>query len=95
MSLSAAILAWSLFACRLLLCAAALLLTYRMIRGTEAQDRIIAIDGFYTIAMLLFAGCSIIPGGRLYFEAALMIALLGFVSTIALAKFLMRGEVIE
>jgi len=95
MSLSAAILYWSMFAARLLLCCAALLQVYRFIRGPKAQDRIIGLDAFYTTAMLLFAGFSISSDSRIYFEAALMIALLGFVSTIALAKFLMRGEVIE
>jgi multicomponent K+:H+ antiporter subunit F len=46
-------------------------------------------------AMLLVLTFGIRSGSTLYFEAALMIALLGFVSTVALAKFLLRGEVIE
>ena len=45
--------------------------------------------------MLLLLTFGIRTGSTLYFEAALVIALLGFVSTVALAKFLMRGEVIE
>ncbi len=47
------------------------------------------------LAMLLALMLGIRFGSQIYFEAALIIALLGFVSTIALAKFLMRGEVIE
>lgn len=95
MSLSAAILYYSMFGARLLLSAACIALTYRLIRGPKAQDRIIALDTLYITVMLLFSTFSITSDGRIYFETALLIAMIGFVSTIALAKFLMRGEVIE
>ncbi len=67
----------------------------RMVRGPRAQDRVIGFDAFYVCAMLLLLTFGIRTGSTLYFEAALVISLLGFVSTVALAKFLMRGEVIE
>ncbi|AYD02986.1 K+/H+ antiporter subunit F [Neorhizobium sp. NCHU2750] len=67
----------------------------RMFRGPRAQDRIIGLDTLYINAMLLFVTFGIGTGRETYFEAALVIGLLGFVSTVALAKFLMRGEVIE
>jgi multicomponent K+:H+ antiporter subunit F len=69
--------------------------TIRMFRGPRAQDRIIGLDTLYINAMLLLVTFGIGTGREIYFEAALVIGLLGFVSTIALAKFLMRGEVIE
>ncbi len=55
----------------------------------------LAFDALYVNAMLLLLTFGIRSGTALYFELALIIALLGFVSTVALAKFLMRGEVIE
>ncbi|MBW9087322.1 K+/H+ antiporter subunit F [Rhizobium wenxiniae] len=67
----------------------------RMFRGPRAQDRIIGLDTIYINAMLLLVTFGIGTGRMIYFEAASVIGLLGFVSTVALAKFLMRGEVIE
>jgi multicomponent K+:H+ antiporter subunit F len=69
--------------------------TIRILRGPRAQDRVAAFDALYVSGMLLLITFGIRSGTTLYFEAALMIAVLGFVSTAALAKFLMRGEVIE
>jgi multicomponent K+:H+ antiporter subunit F len=66
-----------------------------MLRGPRAQDRVLGLDTLYVNAMLLILTFGIRSGSTIYFEAALVIALLGFVSTVALAKFLMRGEVIE
>jgi multicomponent K+:H+ antiporter subunit F len=68
---------------------------WRLLRGPRAQDRVLALDTLYVNAMLLVLTLGIRTGTTLYFEAALIIALLGFVSTAALAKFLLRGEVIE
>jgi multicomponent K+:H+ antiporter subunit F len=69
--------------------------TFRLLRGPRAQDRVLALDTLYVNAMLLILTFGMRDGNKIYFEAALVIALLGFVSTAALAKFLMRGEVIE
>ncbi|AKU12295.1 multiple resistance and pH regulation protein F [Azoarcus sp. CIB] len=69
--------------------------TLRLIIGPSAQDRVLALDTLWMCTMLLALMLGIRYGSQIYFEAALVIALLGFVSTIALAKFLMRGEVIE
>lgn len=67
----------------------------RILRGPRAQDRIVGFDALYVNAMLLVLIFGIQTSSALYFEAALIIALIGFVSTFALAKFLLRGEVIE
>lgn len=93
--MSTVVLAWSLTAAQVLLVLAMALAAWRMLRGPRAQDRILALDSFNTTGMLLLLVFGIQTGRPLYFEAALIVALLGFVSTAALAKFLMRGEVIE
>lgn len=80
---------------QLFLIAAMVCHIYKMVRGPRAQDRVLAFDALYINAMLLLLTFGIRSGTTLYFELALIIALLGFVSTVALAKFLMRGEVIE
>jgi multicomponent K+:H+ antiporter subunit F len=68
---------------------------WRLLRGPRAQDRILALDSIYLSAMLLLVTFGIRSGSLLYFEIALVLGALSFVSTLALAKFLMRGEVIE
>jgi multicomponent K+:H+ antiporter subunit F len=68
---------------------------YRMVAGPRAQDRVLGLDTFFTNAMLILLTFGIQTGRTLYFESAIVIALLGFVGTVALSKFLMRGEVIE
>ncbi|WP_175624763.1 MULTISPECIES: K+/H+ antiporter subunit F [Oxalobacteraceae] len=69
--------------------------TIRLLIGPTAHDRVLALDTLWMCAMLLALVLGIRFGDLIYFEAAMMIALLGFVSTIALTKFLMRGEIIE
>jgi multicomponent K+:H+ antiporter subunit F len=68
---------------------------WRLLRGPHAQDRVLALDTLYVNAMLLVLTFGIREATSLYFEAALIIGVMGFVSTAALAKFLLRGEVIE
>jgi len=74
----------------------ALLLTlYRLLRGPAATDRILALDTLYvnTIALLVLFGLR--EGTRIHFEAAVLIAMLGFVSTVALSKYVIRRDIIE
>ena len=78
--------------CYVLAMALALL---RLYRGPSAQDRVLAMDLIYTIGMLVMMVLAIRYRSSVYFEAALLIALFGFVSSMAMAKFLLRGEVIE
>ena len=93
--MSAMILGAGLLAAQLMLAMAMALAVWRIIRGPHAQDRILGLDTLYVTAMLMMVTFGIRTGSTLYFEAALVIGLLGFASTVALAKFLMRGEVIE
>ena len=67
----------------------------RIMRGPTAQDRVLALDFTYVVGMLLLLVLAIRYASSMYLEAALLIALLGFASSSALAKFLLRGEVIE
>jgi multicomponent K+:H+ antiporter subunit F len=93
--MSAAILYWALLLAEIMLAAAMICATFRMIRGPRAQDRILGLDALYVGAMLLFITMGMGTASELFFELALVIGLLGFVTTVALAKFLLRGEVIE
>jgi multicomponent K+:H+ antiporter subunit F len=67
----------------------------RLLRGPSAQDRILALDFISVNAMLIVLVLGIRHGSTMYFEAALLMTLFGFVSLTAMAKFLFRGEVIE
>ena len=67
----------------------------RLFRGPRAQDRILAVDFIFAVAMLVMLVLAIRYDSSMYFEGALLMALFGFLSSAALAKFLLRGEVIE
>jgi multicomponent K+:H+ antiporter subunit F len=68
---------------------------WRLLAGPSAQDRVLALDFIYVNGMLIILVLGIRYSSLMYFEAALLIALFGFVSSTAIAKFLLRGEVIE
>jgi len=74
---------------------ALLLNLWRLIRGPSLPDRILALDTMYinSIALLVLYGIG--QESILYFEAALLIAVMGFVGTVALSKYLLRGDIIE
>jgi multicomponent K+:H+ antiporter subunit F len=93
--MSATFLSWSVTIAQILLTFAMACATLRMLIGPRAQDRVVALDALYVSGMLLMLTFGIRTGSTLYFDAALLIAILGFVGTAAFAKFLMRGEVIE
>lgn len=81
--------------CFIVVGVALLLNLYAAIRGPSVVDRLLALDTMYinSIALLLLYG--IYLGTSLNFEVALLIAMLGFVSTVAVCKFLLRGDIIE
>lgn len=74
---------------------AAAFATFRILVGPRAEDRVLGLDTLYVTVMLLFFVTGLRLGTPFLFEAALAIAVVGFVSNVALTKFLMRGEVIE
>lgn len=74
----------------------ALILSFiRLVMGPDVPDRILALDTLYinSIALLILLG--IYLKSALYFEAALLIAAMGFIGTLALSKYLMRGDIME
>jgi multicomponent K+:H+ antiporter subunit F len=80
----------------LVLVAAAIAMSFwRLLRGPSVPDRVLALDTLYvnTIALLVLFGIHL--GSALFFEAALLIALMGFIGTVALSKYLLRGDIIE
>ena len=89
------LLAWCITFAQILLGLAMTCAIWRLLRGPRAQDRVLGLDTLYVNTMLLLVTFGIQTGRTLYYEATLIIGLLGFASTVALAKFLMRGEVIE
>ena len=93
--MSVAVLSWSVLLAQLMLAGAMGCAAVRLLRGPRAQDRVLALDALYVSAAMLVLVFGIRTGSPHYFEAALLMTLLGFVGTAALSKFLMRGEVIE
>lgn len=68
---------------------------WRLLRGPDPVDRVLALDTLYINAVALLVLTGIAYGKELFYEAAIIIALLGFVGTVSLAKFLLRGDIIE
>ncbi|WP_062058058.1 K+/H+ antiporter subunit F [Cellvibrio sp. OA-2007] len=68
---------------------------WRLVIGPSLPDRILALDTMYINAIALLVLFGIHQGNNLYFEAALLIAVMGFVGTVALSKYLLRGDIIE
>lgn len=74
----------------------ALVLTLaRLIKGPDLPDRILALDTLYINVIALLVLFGIQTDSDLYFEAALLIALMGFIGTVAVTKYLLRGDIIE
>lgn len=74
---------------------AMLLSLYRLLRGPDTVDRVLALDTLYVNAVALLILFGIWLGSTINFEAALLIAVLGFIGTVALSKYLLRGDIVE
>lgn len=90
-----ALLNWSLTLTLLCYTLAICLSLLRVLRGPRAQDRVLALDFIYVVGTLIMLVLAIRYDSSMYFDAAFLMVLFGFVSSLALAKFLLRGEVIE
>ena len=76
--------------------AAALLIDlWRIARGPDSADRILALDTMVINVIALLVIYGIFRDTAIYFEAAMLIAMVGFVSTVAYCRFLLRGNIIE
>ncbi len=89
------ILQWAVLAGFAMMSVAALLNLWRLWRGPDVPDRVVALDTLYvnTIALLVLAGIHF--DSNVYFESALVLAVVGFVTTVSLCKYLLRGDIIE
>lgn len=89
------LLSWSLLFALGCLTLAAMFALVRMIIGPRAEDRVLAFDCLYVNTMLVIVALGMLYRSSSYFETGLLIALFGFVGSSAMAKFLLRGEIIE
>ncbi len=89
------LLTWAIYVTLGCYALAMVLCTVRLVIGPASQDRILALDTLYNVGMLFALALGIRYASEMYFEAALLIALFGFVGSSAMAKFLLRGETIE
>lgn len=89
------ILPWAISFALFAFAAATVCAAVRLLLGPAPQDRVLALDALYVNCMLTVLTLGIRFGSTLYFDIALLIALFGFVGSTAMAKFLLRGEVIE
>ncbi len=78
-----------------MIAAAIALSLWRLVRGPSAPDRILALDTLYINALALLVLLGLAFGTFAYFEVALVIALLGFVGTACLSKYVSRGDIVE
>ena len=92
---SADVLSYAILVTGLLVLVSLLLNVWRILLGPDITDRILALDTLYINSIALIILLGLYHGSALYFEGALLIAMLGFVSTAALAKYLLRGDIIE
>lgn len=77
------------------LTAAVLLTVWRLLRGPDLPDRIMAVDTLYVNAIGILVLVGIQLEDKIYFQAALLIALMGFVGTVAWCKHVIRGSIID
>ena len=77
-----------------LLAVALALAAWRLLRGPTAPDRVLALDTLYIDALALLVALGVWLDTALYFEVALLIGLLGFIGTVVVATFLLRGRIV-
>ena len=86
------IVAWALDFALVAVAVSLLLCAWRLLRGPELPDRVLALDTMYVNVVALVVLLGLRQGTKLYFEAAMLVALLGFIATVALARYLSRGD---
>ena len=95
MTSSLAFLDFALFVAFGILALGQILSMVRLVIGPTPGDRILALDTMVINALGLVVVLGVQQGVQIYFEVSLLIAMLGFVSTVALARFILRGDIIE
>lgn len=95
MSIADTLMSWSLIAAFVAVALSQIMAMIRLVIGPDTGDRILALDTMVVNAIGIIVLLGIALGIQIYFEAALIIAMLGFVSTVAYARFVLRGDIIE
>ena len=95
MTFVADLMTWCLYAAFVVVAVSQIMAMYRLWIGPSTGDRILALDTMVINAIGLIVLLGIFQGTQIYFEATLIIAMLGFVSTVAYARFVLRGDIIE
>ena len=95
MSFALELMNWMLIAGFAILSVSQLMAMVRLVIGPDTGDRILALDTMVLNAIGLIVLLGVAQGTRVYFEVTLIVAMLGFVSTVALARFVLRGDIIE
>lgn len=95
MTLATEIMNWALIAAFVVVAASQFMAMIRLWIGPSTGDRILALDTMVVNAIALVVLLGIALGFRIYFEVTMIIAMLGFVSTVAYARFVLRGDIIE
>ncbi len=95
MTLATQIMDIALIFCFCIVALAQIMSMIRLVIGPHTGDRILALDTMVLNAIGLIVLIGIAQGTRIYFEVSLIIAMLGFVSTVAYARFVLRGDIIE
>ncbi len=95
MTLATNLMTWTLYAAFAIVALSQLIALIRLLIGPGTGDRILALDTMFINALGLIVLLGISQGTAIYFEASLIIAMLGFVSTVAYARYVLRGDVIE
>lgn len=93
--MNAPVLMWALDIASVAVAVAMALCGWRLWRGPETTDRILALDTLYMTVVALVVLLGLRWSTALLFEAALLVAMLGFVGTVGLARYLTRGDVVE
>ncbi|MDA8747460.1 K+/H+ antiporter subunit F [Litoreibacter sp.] len=95
MTLAADLMNWALILAFVITAASQIMAMVRLVIGPNTADRILALDTMVVNAIALVVLLGMAQGTRIYFEVSLIIAMLGFVSTVAYARFVLRGDIIE
>ena len=89
------IILWASYFALFCFCTGMLIACYRLWTGPTAADRVLALDAMYNNGLQALLALGLIAYSKVYFDMALLIAVFGFVGSAAMAKFLLRAEVIE
>ncbi len=95
MTLATQMMDWALIIAFIITALSQIMAMYRLWIGPSTGDRILALDTMFINAIGLIVLLGLYQGTQIYFEAAMIIAMLGFVSTVAYARFVLRGDIIE